>query len=304
MTTKDIFYLTTILEEKSITKAAAKLFVAQPALSQSLQKIEKELGVEIFERTPNGVCPTAEGQCVLDFASQMLSEYQQMQRRLHDVRDASGGTIRLGLTGTQATYVLPFFLPRFQQENPKAEVVLVEDNSSTIEEKLSNGDLDVGIIHLPVMHDNLDYFELSQDDMVIIPRSCSRFQQFIYYLDGGNRPYLDIAFLAEEQLVLTPPSQRSRMVCDQIFGKAGISPQIKQISKNLITLDALAQVDYATTIMPSKQISDSLRRRGWYYINPKYSVPYSFCVATLKNTYISAATQKLIDLLYSLRGTF
>ena len=90
----------------------------------------------------------------------------------------------------------------------------------------------------------------------------------------------------------------------QIFGKAGISPEVKQVSKNLIALDALAQADYATTIIPSKQASDALRRRGWYYFDPRYSVPYTFCVATLKHAYISMAAQKLLDMLYELRGTF
>ena len=60
MTIRDMLYLTTIGEEKSITKAANKLFVAQPALSQCLQKIEKELGTEIFVRTSSGVRPTVD----------------------------------------------------------------------------------------------------------------------------------------------------------------------------------------------------------------------------------------------------
>ena len=304
MTTKDLFYLTTIAEEKSISKAAAKLFIAQPALSQCLQKVERELGVTIFERTPNGVRTTQEGHYVLDFAAKAQKDYQQMEKRIADVRNSGGGKIRIGLTGTQATYVLPYFLPQFHQDHPNVEVILVEDNSSMIEEKLVNGEIDIGIIHWPMLHDNLDYFVLSEDDMVVVPRSCSRFQQYIYYREESNRPYLDMAFFADEPLVLTPTNQRSRMICDQIFGKAGITPQVKQISKNLITLDALAQVDYATTIMPSKQISDALRRRSFYYIDPQYSVPYSFCVATLKDVYLSVAARSLLDLLHSLRGSF
>ena len=304
MTIRDMLYLTTIGEEKSITKAANKLFVAQPALSQCLQKIEKELGTEIFVRTSSGVRPTVEGQCFLKFAAHTLLEYQGMQKQISDVKNKGGGMVTVGLTGTQATYVLPYFLPRFHQQYPNIEVVLVEDNSNMIEEKLASGEVDIGIVHLPILNTNLDYFELSQDDMVVIPRSFSRFQPYLYYLDGENRPYLDVEFLKNEPLVLTPANQRSRMICNQIFGKAGISPEVKQVSKNLIALDALAQADYATTIIPSKQASDALRRRGWYYFDPRYSVPYTFCVATLKHAYISMAAQKLLDMLYELRGTF
>lgn len=304
MTLKDMLYLIAISEEKSITKAAAKLFIAQPALSQCVQKVEKEIGTEIFVRTTVGVQVTAEGRCFLKFANKTLLEYQSMQKQMSDIKNAEGGEITLGLTGTQATYILPYILPRFKKIYPNISITLVEDNGSMIEEKLSNLELDVGIIPLPIVKKNLDYFELSQDDMVVIPRSCSRFRKYIYYLDGDNKPYLDIQFLKEEPLVLTLPQQKSRMICDQIFAKAGITPEVKQISKNLITLDALAQVDYATTLMPSKQISGELKRRGFYYLEPKYSVQYSFCVVTLKDTYISMATRKLLDMLYDIRGTF
>lgn len=304
MTLRDIAYITAIEEEKSITKAAAKLFVAQPALSQCLQRVEKELGSELFVRTTNGVQLTVEGKCFLKFAETTLLAQQNMQKEMKDIQNAEGGEILLGLTGTQATYVLPYFLPRFKQMYPNIEITLVEDSSSLIEEKLANGAIDIGIVHFPIMHENLEYFELSHDDMVIVPRSCSHFQKHIYYQSGDDRPYLNIDFLQEEYLVLTPQNQRSRMVCDQIFAKAGIIPHIKQTSRNLCTLDALAQVDYASTLIPSKQISDALRRRGVYYIDPSYNVPYSFCVVTLKDRYISKATQRLLCLLKELRETF
>ena len=304
MTVRDMLYLTTVEDEKSITKAAAKLFVAQPALSQCVQRVEKELGVELFVRTISGVQPTAEGLCFLAFARQTLLAHRNMQRQLEDIRNAEGGEVLLGLTGTQATYVLPYFLPQFKRLHPNIEIILVEDNSSLVEEKLAAGELDIGIVHLPVVHTDLDYFELSRDDMVVIPRSCSRFQKYIYYQEGDGRPYLDVQFLREEPLVLTPPSQRSRMICEQIFAKADIIPNIKQTARNLITLDALAQVDYASTIIPSKQVSETLRRRGIYYLDSAVSVPYSFCVATLKGRYISKASQKMLSMLQDLKGTF
>lgn len=304
MTTRDMLYLTSIAEEKSITKAAARLYVAQPALSQCLQKVEKELGTTLFVRTPSGVQPTAEGQCFLEFATQSLLDYQKFQKKIREISETGTGTVHIGLTGTQATYVLPHFLPQVHEKHPNIDVVLVEDSSIVIEEKLSDGKIDIGITHLPIVNEKLDYFELSHDDMVIIPRSCSRFQKNIYYREGSNRPYLDLDFLKEEPLVLTPKYQRSRMICDQIFSKAGIAPKVKQTSRNLITLDALAQVDYASTIMPSRQISDSLRRRGFFYIDPAFSVPYTFCVATLHGAYLSTATRTLLDILYNIRGSF
>ena len=304
MTLRDMEYILVIAEEKSITKAASRLFVAQPALSQCVHKVERELGMPVFLRNTNGVTLTAEGQCFTEFAERTLREQKEFEKRVQDLRHAERGTIHLGLTGTQARYVLPYFLPRFKELYPHIEIVLVEASSDETENKLVKGEIDVGILHPPIIHESLDFFVISYDEMVIIPRSNSRFQPFIYFKEDETAPYLDIEFLKNEPLLLTKSWQRSRMVCEQIFQKAGLTPHIKQTSKNISTLGALAQVDYGTTIMPSKQVPAELSRRGIYKIDPLYHVPYSFFAAVLKDTYVSMATRKLLELLEELKGTF
>lgn len=79
MTFNDLRYIVVIAEENSITKAADKLYMTQPALSQYLKKVEKELGVLIFERTTTGVRPTAEGVQFLAFAKNVLNQEQDMK---------------------------------------------------------------------------------------------------------------------------------------------------------------------------------------------------------------------------------
>lgn len=304
MTLRDMMYMTVIAKEKSITKAASRLFVVQPALSQCVQKVEKELGSPIFVRGTSGVTLTAEGRCFLEFADKTLKEQKSFEKQMDDLRQGAVGEILLGFTGTQATFVLPYFLPAFKEKYPEIHIVLVEASSDEIENKLSKGEIDIGIIHPPVMHEELDCFELSRDEMVIIPRRGSRFQSYLYYKDGEKIPYLDLEYLKDEPLVLTRSWQRSRMICEQIFRKAGICPIVKQVSRNISTLDALAQVDYATTLIPSKQISAGLVQKGHYKIDPRYSVPFAFYVATFREAYLSYAALKLLALLKDIKGTF
>lgn len=304
MTLRDLSYIEAIARERSITRAAAKLFVAQPALSQCVQKVEKELGVPVFVRGSGGVSLTAEGEVFLAFARGTLKGQREMEQRLSDMKDEDGGQVRLGFTGTQAAYVLPYFLPQFKEKYPNVEIILVEASSDEIEEKLCRGEVEIGILHPPITCKELDSFELSHDEMVIVPRSFSRFHPYIRYRDGEALPYLDMDFLKDEPLIVTSPWQRSRIICEQIFSRAGITPIIKQTSKNLSTLDALAQVNYGTVILPSKQVSEALKRRGVYRIDPAFSIPYTFDAATVKNAYLPAAAGKLLELLKELRGTF
>lgn len=304
MTLRDMMYMTVIAEEKSITKASSKLYVAQPALSQCVQKVEKELGNAVFVRKNNGVILTAEGECFIEFARKTLREQKKFEKKIIDLKNADTGKVYLGFTGTQATYVLPYVLPKFNERYPALEIVLVEAPSDEIENKLVRDEIEVGILHPPIVHDEIEAFEISRDDLVIVPRSNSRFQPYIYYKDGEAEPYLDIEFLREEPLVITKPSQRSRMVSEQIFKKAGLKPHIRQVTKSINTMDALAQVNYATALIPSKQVSEKLKRRGCYRIDPEYNVPYSFYAATRKDAYLSTAAKKLLEFLEEIKETF
>jgi len=293
MTLKDLEYFTAIARERSITRAAASLYVAQPALSQCLQKIEKETGVELVIRSSSGVVLTSEGQCFLEFAERVLQERLVLSQKIRDVENAENGEIRLGFTGTQATYVLPYILPDFQAKHPGITITLVEANSPDIEEKLLRHEVDIGILHPPILHEELDYFEVSTDDMVIIPRTVSHYRDHVYYKEGCDEPYLSLDFFREEPIVLTLPEQRSRMVCNQIFANAGIVPKVHQVCRSIVTLNALAQVDYSSVISPRKQLSTALRNRGYFKIDESVAVPYTFVVATLKNAYQPIAVRHL-----------
>ena len=303
MTFNDLRYIVVIAEENSITKAADKLYMTQPALSQYLKKVEKELGVLIFERTTTGVRPTAEGVQFLAFAKNVLNQEQDMKKQLQNLRGGDVGEVRLGFTGTQATYVLPHILPDFHLKYPGIEITLVEGSSIDIENKLLKHEVDIGFLHPPIMEPELEWFEFSRDEMVIIPREDSDYQRYVYWKDGKG-PYLDMEFLRNEPLTLTYPSMRSRMICDQIFQKAGITPTVKLTTKRLNVLDAMAQVGFTSTIMPYKQLSAELKTHRRYYIDPKYSVPYSFVAAVRKNAYIPRVVQRLIEELHLKEYTF
>lgn len=88
MTLRDMEYIAAIAEDKSITRASTRLFVAQPALSQCVQKVEKELGVRIFLRESSGVRLTAEGQCYMEFIQKTLHEQKNLHKKLEDLRRA------------------------------------------------------------------------------------------------------------------------------------------------------------------------------------------------------------------------
>lgn len=305
MTLKDLEYFVAISREKSITRAAGKLYIAQPALSQCLQKIEKEVGVNLVVRNSSGVVLTNEGVCFLEFAEKVLQEREELSKKIRDVENAENGVIRLGFTGTQATYVLPYILPEFQARHPSVTITLAEALSDDIETKLIRNEVDIGILHPPIRNvSKLDFFEISTDEMMVVPRTNSHYEDFVYYKNGCDEPYLNLNFFLHEPVILPLFPQRSRMVCDQIFANAGIVPKVQQVCRNIITLNALAEVDYASTLIPRKQLSRELQSRDVFRIDENIAVPYPFVVATAKDTYLPIAVRNLRDEFMRKKYTF
>ncbi|MCQ2406305.1 MAG: LysR family transcriptional regulator [Oscillospiraceae bacterium] len=292
MTFKDLEYFSAVAAEKSITKAAAKMNVAQPALSQCMHKLENEVGRTLLLRGAGGVSLTGEGECFLDFADRVIKERIGLNKRFADLDNAESGEVILGFAGTQATIVLPYILPEFKAKHPGITVHLIESTTDEVEKLLLRHEVDLGITHLPVMSPGLSFFEISRDEMVVVPRADSNFNRYVFEDDKGQQ-VISMEFFRNEPVGLTFPSQRSRMVCDKIFSNAGIVPDVRQESKNIRTLDALAQVNFVSVIMPKKQLSPSLKERGYFKIPEKYSVPYTFVVASAEDNYLTTAAKKL-----------
>ena len=311
MTIKDLEYLAAIEDGKSITAAARRLFVAQPALSQCLHKVEKEYDIQIFVRTVNGVKLTEEGECFMEKARCILGEHEELKKRLTDIRGVEYGKIRIGIPRTQSEYVLPYILPEFKRRYPGIRIEITEASSEELERLIVDSAIDVGILHPPIMEERLRSFEISKDRFVILPRSSSEYKKYVYWKDESEHPYMSLDFFKEEPMALTPVFQRSRMICEKIFEMAKVTPELCQVSRNISTLEALARVDYASTIMPEKQIKlkAELNQRGdmvygYYLIDEAYDVPYVFVASILDGSYISKATKAFIELVDELKYTF
>ena len=119
-------YIVTTAQEKSITKAAKKLFISQPSLTLSIQNLEKELGVELFERNRGSFTLTYAGQLYYDWALSTLHAKERLGDRLGDIREGHSHLIRLGISPHRSATLLPVILPRFYKKFPASEIFLEE----------------------------------------------------------------------------------------------------------------------------------------------------------------------------------
>lgn len=297
MNIKDMRYLVTIAEEKCISKAAQQLYIAQSSLSQCVQKIENEYDVKLFERKKYGIEITLEGKCFLESIKKILMEHTDMISRIKDIQNSDSGSLTIGVPINQSCYIIPKVLTRCKEMYPNVSIKLIEGTSVEIEEQLVHGDINLGILHKPIISHNLSYEEFEKDRFVVLLRKNSPLLKYTYYKENEKIGYIDIKKLDKEPMALTFKNQRTRMICDEILRKANINPNIIQESRNIETLRILSSLGYASTMIPEKGIDDKKIKDEYYLIEDEYNVDYTFVVAYRNDYYLSNISKSLIKLL-------
>lgn len=167
MNLRDLEYLVAVAEHRHFGRAAEACHVSQPTLSTQIRKVERELGVELFERSSRQVLPTSVGESVLTHARSALREAETIRHVARLARDPASGTIRVGLFPTLAPYLLPHVIPGVHRRFPNLELLLVEEKTEVVLDRLRGGQLDVGVLALPVHDDQLHAEELFDEDFVL-----------------------------------------------------------------------------------------------------------------------------------------
>ena len=138
-------YFVAVADEGSFSRAAAKVRVAQPSLSQQIRKLEAEVGQPLFDRLPRSVVLTEAGHCFIDYARQILASIGDARRCVDEFKGEVAGKVAVGAIPTIAPYVLPELVVTFQKHYPDVTLEIVEDVTDSITRRIEAGELDVAL---------------------------------------------------------------------------------------------------------------------------------------------------------------
>ena len=138
-------YFVAVADEGNFSRAAAKVRVAQPSLSQQIRKLEAEIGQPLFDRLPRSVVLTEAGRCFIEYARQILASIGDARRCVDELKDAVTGKLAVGAIPTIAPYVLPELVKKFHKDYPEVTLELVEDVTDGITRRVEAGELDVAL---------------------------------------------------------------------------------------------------------------------------------------------------------------
>jgi LysR family hydrogen peroxide-inducible transcriptional activator len=149
MTLNELRYVVAVAQERNFRRAAECCFVSQPALSVAIQKLEEELGIQIFERSKTKIALTAVGNLVIEQAQRVLEEAAKVKLLASEGHNPLVGPIRLGVIFTVGPYLLPKIIPILKKLAPAMPLDIEEGLTANIEQHLRSGHLDAAILALP-----------------------------------------------------------------------------------------------------------------------------------------------------------
>lgn len=294
MELRQLQYVVQIAAEKNFSRAAEKLHIAQPSLSQQLSKLEKEIGVRLFQRSTNSVQLTYAGQLFVEKAQKVLDLIEQMKQEMEDISQVRKGKLTIGSLPITGSHILPKVLPVFKQHYPEIEVVLIEETSSQLEMLTAQGVTDLTLLSLPIEEKTLDYRVLVEEEIWLAVPPNHRFA-----LHGSNKP-IALEQLRQEPFILLKKGQGFRQIALDLCKQAGFSPHIVFESSNIETIQSLVAADMGIAFVPrmvarNKQNSDSP-----HYLPIVGRPSRTLVIAHRKNRYLSKAADAFIQTMIEL----
>lgn len=153
-------YLVTLADTRHFGRAAEACFVSQPTLSAQIKKLEEQLGVVLIERQPRNLLLTPVGVAVVELARTMLRDVSEMENTVQAHRDPLAGSLKVGLIPTLGPYLLPHIVSALRTRLPQLKLKYLEYQTDPLLERLLRGEIDLGILALPIETDGLTVREL------------------------------------------------------------------------------------------------------------------------------------------------
>ena len=298
MNDRELLYIKTIADTQSISKAAEELFIAQPSLSQALQRIERELGTHLFIREPRGMKLTYAGEKYYLMAKEILDIYSDFKSEITHINELKAGRLVIGIARYMGMNILPNILPKFNKNYPNIEIIIREENTRVLENLVLGGNVDFALthVHKKEMNEKINYEILKEDEFLLVtPKSYLMNSDKIKVKDGKS--YVDLRDLEGEKFILLDINKGIRKVQDRTIKSYGINPDVVFTTKNFETAKRLAANGMGITIIPKDYLNIFSQDKNYDSFNlsgTEENIWYT-AILTIPDIYKSQATKVFIE---------
>ena len=206
MNTKQLQYVLTLAHEGSFSRAADTLNISQPSLSQYIKKIEREIGIDLFDRTNGDVRITDAGRVYIEAGKKILDIEHQMENSFTDLAANKTGSLIIGAAPYRAASMMPVIAKRFQTLYPGMHLIVREGTTAELTEGMEHGEYDLALTLLPIDKRLFDFKKVVEEELILaVPSSFPPFRT--EQVNGRKHPSVDASVLNGAAMVMLTESQ-------------------------------------------------------------------------------------------------
>jgi DNA-binding transcriptional LysR family regulator len=261
MELRHLRYFIAVAEERHITRAARRLGMQQPPLSQQIRLLETELGVSLFTRGARGVELTVAGQALLDDAYAILASVERAADRTQQAARGQVGKLSVGFTTSAILHpAVPRMIRVFREQHARVELDLREHPAADLIEAVARRELQVGLLRVPVARPpELQFLELLHEELLVVLPVGHRL------LGAGGRGRLDLSELAGERFILVrrpgAPGIYENLI--RACRASGFEPLVAAEVAHMLTNINLVAAGAGISVVPASMREVNLRQVGY-----------------------------------------
>jgi LysR family transcriptional regulator, hydrogen peroxide-inducible genes activator len=241
MNLKDLKYLVALADTGHFGRAAQRTFVSQPTLSAQLKKLEEYLGVKLVERHPKNVQLTEVGKQIVARARHMLSEGDEILALARNNTDPLSGKLKVALIPTIGPYLLPRVMQKLRKALPQLGFMLYEYQTEDLLKRVKEGEIDVGILALPIEQDGLECRRLYREEFTVALPSDNPLAQ---------KPSIKVSDLKGQTLLLLEDGHCLRDQALEVCSRIDVREAEDFRATSLETLRHMVVAGLGVTLMP------------------------------------------------------
>lgn len=241
---QQLLYFVTVAETRHFTRAAERVHVAQPSLSQQIRALERELGAELFSRARGNIALTDAGQTLLPLARRILADVETARYEVQELVQLRRGRVRLGATPSQCTALLPDMLRAFHDLHPGIQLLLEESGSHDLVRGLARGALDLALVVLPLPGTSpaLTTTEFMHEELVVVSSTADP-------IPGGGSP-VRMADLRDQPMVMFRHGYNLRELTIAACRGAGFEPSFTVEGGELAAVLGFVRAGLGVAVVP------------------------------------------------------
>jgi DNA-binding transcriptional LysR family regulator len=248
---RQLRYFTTVVKEKNFSKAAGILHISQPSLSNSIMKLETEIGIQLLERNTRSLTLTESGEIFYTRAMDLIKKHEYMLKDLDEIRQTGSGMISIGLIES-SKYWIPKTIKQFKKSYPNIEIHFKELlGHKQVLESLSNYDVHFTITNQPIHSDEIEVAPIYIENLLLVMHKDDKLNRLVS---------ISLNDLTEHDFIISTAGFQTRDDVLNAFQHENLTPNIMYEIERLETACSLVEHGLGIAILPESYVK--------YYSNP------------------------------------